>query len=217
MGQKVNPFSMRLGITNNWRSQWFAPKATFGAYLLLDQKLRDIIKKKVGREGAIGSVEIKRDADQVTVQIHTAKPGVIIGRAGAGVEELKRLMTKAVGPDMKVKIDIHEIKNGDMWAAVVAQNIAHQVERRISYRRASKQAIERTMGRGALGVRIRVAGRLNGAEIARSEKFSQGTVPLSTFRGDIDYAQADAHTTYGMIGIKVWIYKGEKNKPDEIQ
>lgn len=217
MGQKVNPYSMRLGITNNWRSQWFANKANFGAYLLLDQKLRDIIKRKAGREGAIGSVEIKRGNDEITVQIHTAKPGVIIGRAGVGVEELKRLMAKAVGPDIKVKIDIHEIKNGDLWAAVVAQNIAHQIERRISYRRASKQAVERTMGRGALGVRVRIAGRLNGAEIARSEKFSQGTVPLSTFRGDIDYAQADAQTTYGMIGVKVWIYKGEKNKPDEIQ
>lgn len=215
MGQKVNPFAIRIGVTNNWRSQWIAPKGQFGAYLLQDQKVRQIIKKKVGREGAIGSVEIKRDADQMTVSIHTAKPGVIIGRAGAGIEELKRQITKVLGSDIKLKIDVHEIKNGDLWAAVVAQNIAHQIERRINYRRAAKQAIERTMGRGALGIRIAVAGRLNGAEIARGEKFSQGTVPLSTFRADVDYAQVDAVTTYGVIGVKVWIYKGEKTKPDE--
>ncbi len=216
MGQKVNPFGMRLGITNNWRSQWIAPKGDFAKYLLIDQRIRQAIKKKVGREGAIGAVEIKRDANQITVAIHTAKPGVIIGRAGQGVEDLKRAIAKAVGADIKVKIDIHEIKNGELWASVVAQNIAHQLERRISYRRAIKQAIERTMGRGALGIRAAIAGRLGGAEIARSEKFSQGTVPLSTFRADIDYAQVDAMTTFGVIGIKVWIYKGEKNKPDEL-
>ncbi len=216
MGQKVNPFNIRIGVTNNWRSQWFPPKNAFARYLLDDQRLRDVLKKKVGRDGAIGMVEIKRDAEQVTVQIHTAKPGMIIGRAGVGVEELKRQMTKVLSPDMKLKIDIHEIKNGDMWAAVVAANIAHQIERRINYRRASKQALERTMGRGALGIRIAVAGRLNGAEIVRREKFSQGTVPLSTFRADIDYAQVDAHTTFGMVGVKVWIYKGEKALPDEV-
>lgn len=215
MGQKVNPFSMRIGITNNWRSQWFAPKGSYGRYLLQDQQLREAVKKKVGREGAIGSVIIKRDADHLTVQVHTAKPGVIIGRAGVNAEDLKKQLAKIVGPDMKVKLDIHEIKNGDMWASVVAQNVANQIERRINFRRACKQALERTMGRGALGVKIAVAGRLNGAEIARREKFSAGTVPLSTFRADIDYAQVDAHTTYGMIGIKVWIYKGEKNQPDE--
>jgi small subunit ribosomal protein S3 len=216
MGQKVNPFGMRIGITNNWRSQWIANKANFSKYLLTDQKIRQTIKKMVGRDGLIGSVEIKRDADQITVSIHTAKPGVIIGRAGQGVDALRTALAKIVGSEIKIKVDIHEIKNGDMWANVVAQNIANQIERRISYRRASKQAIERTLGRGALGIRIKVAGRLNGAEIARSEKFSQGTVPLSTFRADIDYAQVDSHTAYGVIGIKVWIYKGEKNRPDEI-
>lgn len=216
MGQKVNPFGVRIGITNNWRSQWIAGKKDFSRYLLEDQKLRNVIKKKIARDGAIGDVQIKRDADQVTVSIHTAKPGMVIGRAGQGVEELKKAMAKVVGTDTKLKIDIHEIKNGDLWAAVVAQNIAHQIERRISYRRAAKQAIERTMGRGALGVKIRVAGRLNGAEIARSEKFSAGTVPLSTFRADIDYAHADAVTTYGVIGVKVWVYKGQKNQPDEV-
>lgn len=216
MGQKVNPYGMRLGITNNWRSQWIAPKGQFGRFLLLDQKIRKLIKEKAGREGAIGMVEIKRGTDDITVVIHTAKPGVIIGRAGQGVEELKKQLARLVGSEARLKIDVHEIKNGDLWAAVVAANIAHQIERRISYRRASKQAIERTMGRGALGIRISVAGRLGGAEIARSEKFSQGTVPLSTLRADIDYAQVDAHTTYGVIGVKVWIYKGEKNEPDEV-
>lgn len=216
MGQKVNPISMRIGITNNWRSQWMAPKGQFARYLLDDQSLRQVITKKYGREGAIGLVEIKRGSDEMTVAIHTAKPGMIIGRAGQGIEALKRNLAKVAGPGLKVKVDIHEIKNGDLWAAVVAQNIAHQIERRISYRRAAKQAIERSMGRGALGIRIAIAGRLGGAEIARHEKFSQGTVPLSTFRADIDYAQVDAHTTYGMIGIKVWIYKGEKNQPEEL-
>lgn len=216
MGQKVNPFGMRIGITNNWRSQWIANKTNFASYLLVDQKIRQTIKKMVGRDGLIGMVEIKRDADQITINIHTAKPGVIIGRAGQGVEALRNALVKNIGTDQKLKVDIHEIKNGDMWASVVAQNIANQIERRISYRRAAKQAIERTMGRGAQGIRIKVGGRLNGAEIARSEKFSQGTVPLSTFRADIDYAQIDSHTAYGVIGVKVWIYKGEKNRPDEI-
>lgn len=216
MGQKVNPFSIRIGVTNNWRSQWFAKKTDFARFLLDDQKIRQTVKKYTAKDSAIGSVMIKRDVDQITVIIHTAKPGMIIGRAGAGVDALKAALAKVIKNQTKIKVDIHEIKNGDLWAAIVAQNIASQVERRISYRRASKQAIERSMGRGAKGIRIAVAGRLNGAEIARSEKFSQGTVPLSTFRADIDYAQVDAHTTFGVIGIKVWIYKGEKNQPDEI-
>lgn len=216
MGQKVNPYSMRLGINTNWKSQWFAPKANFARFLLDDQKIRQTVTKQFTRDAGIGRVEIKRDANQITLIIHTSKPGMIIGRAGAGVEGLKVALAKAVKTDLKIKIDIHEIKNGELWANIVASNIASQIERRISYRRASKQAIERTMGRGALGIRIGIAGRLGGAEIARSEKFSQGTVPLSTFRADIDYAQVDAHTTFGVIGVKVWIYKGEKNRPDEL-
>lgn len=216
MGQKVNPYAMRLGITNNWKSQWIASKGEFAKYLLEDQRLRTVIKKSYGKDAAINNVEIKRSNGEIVIGIHTAKPGIIIGRAGAGVEALKIALAKAVKTDGKMKIDIHEIKNGDLWAAIVAQNIAHQIERRISYRRAAKQAIERTMGRGALGIRIAVAGRLGGAEIARSEKFSQGSVPLSTFRADIDYAQVDAHTTFGVVGVKVWIYKGEKARPDEV-
>jgi small subunit ribosomal protein S3 len=216
MGQKVNPYSMRIGINNNWKSQWFAPKANFARFLLDDQKIRQTVAKQFTRDAGIGRVEIKRDANQITLIIHTSKPGMIIGRAGAGVEGLKVALAKAIKTDLKIKIDIHEIKNGELWANIVASNIASQIERRISYRRASKQAIERTMGRGALGIRIGIAGRLGGAEIARSEKFSQGTVPLSTFRADIDYAQVDAHTTFGVIGVKVWIYKGEKNRPDEL-
>ncbi len=216
MGQKVNPIGMRIGITTNWRSQWIASKAEYAHFLLEDQKIRRAIQKKVGKEGAVGLVEIKRGSDQLTVLIHTAKPGMIIGRAGQGVEELKRNLAAAVKHQIKIKIDIHEIKNGELWASIVAQNIAHQIERRISYRRAAKQSIEKTMARGAKGIKIAIAGRLGGAEIARSEKFAQGTVPLSTFRADIDYAQVDAQTTYGVIGVKVWIYKGEKNQPDEV-
>lgn len=215
MGQKVNPISIRIGINNNWRSQWIVSKGNFARYLLEDQKLRQVILKRFGHEGAIGRIQIKRDVDEITVLVYTAKPGIIIGRGGQGAEELKRLMAKAVGSAIKLKLDIHEIKNPELWASIVAQNIANQIERRISYRRASKQAIEKTLARGALGVRIRVAGRLGGAEIARSEKFSQGTVPLSTFRADIDYAQVHARTTFGVIGVKVWIYKGEKTEIEE--
>jgi small subunit ribosomal protein S3 len=215
MGQKVNPYGMRIGITHNWKSQWFANKGAFARFFLDDQTIRNTVLKQFNRDAGIGLVEVKRDANQITLIIHTSKPGMIIGRAGAGIEALKKALEKAVKIDTKIKIDIHEIKNGDMWAAIVAQNIASQIERRISYRRASKQAIERTMGRGAKGIRIGVAGRLGGAEIARSEKFSQGSVPLSTFRADIDYAAVDAHTTFGVIGVKVWIYKGEKTRPEE--
>lgn len=215
MGHKVNPFGMRLGITNNWKSQWITSKGNFARFLLDDQKIRQVIQKTAGKEAGIGIVELKRDADEITIAIHTAKPGIIIGRAGQGVETLKKAITKVSPVGAKIKIDIHEIKNPEMWAAIVAQNIAHQIERRISYRRAAKQAIEKTTARGALGIKVSINGRLGGAEIARSEKFSQGTVPLSTFRADIDYAQVDAHTTYGVIGIKVWIYKGEKHQIEE--
>ena len=214
MGQKVNPYSIRIGIVHNWRSQWITSKANFAHFLLEDQKIREIIKKTT-KEASVGMVEIKRDADQITVAIHTAKPGMIIGRAGQGVEALKTALEKVIKTETKLKIDIHEIKNGELWAAIVAQNIASQIERRISYRRAAKQAIERTMGRGAKGIRILIAGRLGGAEIARSEKFAQGTVPLSTFRADIDFAQVEARTTFGTIGVKVWIYKGQKATPNE--
>ena len=212
MGQKVNPQAIRIGINTNWHSLWIANKNNFASFLLTDQKIRQVIRKLYGKDAAIGLVEIKRDTDQITVIIHSSKPGIIIGRAGQGVEALKVALKKVISSDTKLKIDIHEVKNAELWASIVAQSIAHQIERRISYRRAVKQAIEKTMARGALGMRAKVAGRLGGAEIARSEKFSQGSIPLSTFRADIDYAQVDAHTTYGMIGVKVWIYKGEKNQ-----
>lgn len=215
MGQKVNPIGMRIGITHNWRSNWIASKANFADYLLEDQKIRQTILRMVGKEASVGLVELVRSNDQMRVAIHTARPGIIIGRAGAGVEALKLALAKAVKTDSKLKIDIHEIKNPELWAAIVAQSIAHQIERRISHRRAAKQAIEKTMAKGAKGIRIVISGRLGGAEIARSEKFSQGTVPLSTLRADIDYAQIHAKTTYGVVGVKVWIYKGEKMQPDE--
>lgn len=215
MGQKAHPFAVRLGINTTWRSQWIAPKGLYAKYLLQDEKIRTILKKKYGKEGAIAETIIRRGPDNLTVEVHTAKPGVIIGRAGAGVEELKRQILLLLDAAVKLKVDIHEVKIGELFASVVAQNIAHQLEKRINYRRAVKQAIERTMGRGAKGIRVSIAGRLNGAEIARSEKFSAGTVPLSTFRADIDYAQIDANTTFGQIGVKVWIYKGEKTKIEE--
>lgn len=217
MGHKVNPHGMRIGISSNWKSQWITSKANFARYLLEDQRIRQTIIKLFGKEVGIDLVEIKRSVQELSVAIHTAKPGMIIGRAGQGVENLKRKVQAIITPELKLKIDIHEVKSPDLSAAIVAANIAHQIERRISYRRASKQAIERTLGKGAKGIRIAISGRLGGAEIARREKFSAGSVPLSTFRADIDYAQVDAQTTYGVIGVKVWIFKGEKTTPLETQ
>ncbi|MFD1884063.1 30S ribosomal protein S3 [Paenibacillus wenxiniae] len=206
MGQKVNPIGLRVGIIRDWESKWYAGK-DFGDLLLEDVKIREYLKKKL-KESAVSRIEIERAANRVNVTIHTAKPGMVIGRGGSEVEVLRNEVTKIAG-GKKVHINISEIKNQDLDATLVAESIAQQLERRVSFRRALKQSIQRTMRSGAKGIKTAVSGRLGGAEIARSEGYSEGTVPLHTLRADIDYGTAEAHTTYGRIGVKVWIYRGE--------
>lgn len=207
MGQKVNPISMRLQVNKDWRSKWFAGKQDYAAYLKADLQVRSLISKKLGSRAAINKVDITRTPNLVTVTIATAKAGVVIGRGGAGATELKAAIEKIYATP--VRVNIEEVKKPDMYAKLVAENIAHQLERRMSFRRAIKSASAATMRGGAKGIRIQVAGRLNGAEMSRTEKEVQGSVPLHTLRADIDYAQVNAQTVAGIIGVKVWIYKGE--------
>ncbi|MGD0284102.1 MAG: 30S ribosomal protein S3 [Candidatus Saccharimonadales bacterium] len=207
MGQKVNPTSMRLQVNKDWRSKWFANKRDYAKFLGNDLRVRQIIQDKVGSRGAINKVDIERSPNLVSITISTAKAGVVIGRGGQGAQELKDLVEKIYG--IPTRVNIEEVKKPDLFAKLVAENIAHQLERRMSFRRAIKSAAESTMRAGAKGVRIQVAGRLNGAEMSRREKEVQGSVPLHTLRADIDYAQVDAKTNAGIIGVKVWIYKGE--------
>ena len=207
MGQKVNPISMRLQVNKDWRSKWFANKKDYAIYLAQDLEVRRMIKNDLGSRAAINKVDIERSPNIVTVTISTAKAGVVIGRGGAGAQELKSRIEKIYG--VQARINIEEVKKSELYAKLVAENIAHQLERRISFRRAIKQSAAATMRAGALGVRIQVAGRLNGAEMSRTEKEVQGSVPLHTIRADIDYAHAGAKTPAGVIGVKVWIYKGE--------
>ncbi|WP_334075701.1 MULTISPECIES: 30S ribosomal protein S3 [Paenibacillus] len=206
MGQKVNPVGLRVGIIRDWESKWYAGK-DFGDLLLEDVKIREYLKNKL-KDSAVSRIEIERAANRVNVTIHTAKPGMVIGKGGSEVENLRGEITKIAG-GKKVHINISEIKHPDLDAILVAESIAQQLERRVSFRRALKQAIQRTMRSGAKGIKTAVSGRLGGAEIARSEGYSEGTVPLHTLRADIDYGTAEAHTTYGRIGVKVWIYRGE--------
>lgn len=205
MGQKVNPVGMRIGIIRDWESKWYADKE-YGTLLMEDVRIRDYVKEKL-KDAAVSHIDIERAANRVNVTIHTAKPGMVIGKGGSEVENLRAQLAKMT--DKKVHINISEIKKPDMNATLVAESIAQQLERRISFRRAMKQAMQRTMRAGALGVKTLVSGRLGGAEIARSEGYSEGTVPLHTLRADIDYGTAEAHTTYGRLGVKVWIYRGE--------
>ncbi|MFT4532018.1 MAG: small subunit ribosomal protein S3 [Candidatus Saccharimonadales bacterium] len=207
MGQKVNPISMRLQVNKNWRSKWFASKRDFASKLTDDLKVRKLIDKKTGTRAAINKVEIERSPNQVTITIQTGKAGVVIGRGGSGVNEIKAEAEKIY--DTPVRINIEEIKKAELFAKLVAENIANSIERRIAFRRAIKQASAATMRSGAKGIRIEVAGRLNGAEMSRKEKEVQGSVPLHTIRADVDYAHAGAQTPAGVIGVKVWIYKGE--------
>jgi small subunit ribosomal protein S3 len=207
MGQKVNPISYRLQLNKDWRSKWFVGKREYAAYLKDDLEVRRLISTKLGSRAAINRVELSRTPNLVTVTIHTAKAGVVIGRGGAGVTELKAQIEKIY--KQSVRVNIEEVKKTDLHAKLVAENIAHQLERRMSFRRAIKSSAAATMRAGAKGVRIEVAGRLNGAEMSRREKEVQGSVPLHTLRADIDYAQVPAKTTAGIIGVKVWIYKGE--------
>jgi small subunit ribosomal protein S3 len=207
MGQKVNPISMRLQVNKDWRSKWFAGKREYATYLEQDLKVRRMIVNKLGSRAAINKVDIERSPNLVTVTITTAKAGVVIGRGGSGATELKTAIEKIYG--VPVRVNIEEIKKPELYAKLVAENIAHQLERRMSFRRAIKSSSAATMRAGALGIRIQVAGRLNGAEMSRREKEVAGSVPLHTLRADIDFAQINARTPAGIIGVKVWIYKGE--------
>lgn len=207
MGQKVNPVSFRLQVNKQWRSKWFAGKKDYANYLTQDLEVRRMISKELGSRAAINKVDIERSPNLATVTITTAKAGVVIGRGGVGATQLKERVEKIYG--VPVRINIEEIKKAELYAKLVAENIAHQLERRISFRRAIKQSAAATMRAGAKGVRIEVSGRLNAAEMSRREKEVQGSVPLHTLRADIDYASARAHTTAGIVGVKVWIYKGE--------
>ena len=206
MGQKVNPHGLRVGVIKDWDSRWFAGKATFGDTLVEDYKIRELLKKKLYKAG-VPSIQIERSGDKVTVAIECAKPGMVIGAKGAEVDKLKAELEKFTGK--KVDVKIIEVRNPDMNAQLVAENIAQQLEGRVSFRRAMKSVIGRTMKSGAKGIKTMVSGRLGGAEIARSESYHEGTIPLQTLRADIDYGVARANTTYGVIGVKVWIYKGE--------
>ena len=207
MGQKVNPISMRLQLNKDWRSKWFATKRDYAAYLKDDLTVRRLIATKLGSRAAINKVDIERSPNLVTVSIATAKAGVVIGRGGQGAQELKAEIERIY--KVPVRINIDEVKKSELYAKLVAENIAHQLERRMSFRRAIKSSAAATMRAGALGIRIQVAGRLNGAEMSRTEKEVQGSVPLHTIRADIDYAGVPAKTPAGIIGVKVWIYKGE--------
>jgi small subunit ribosomal protein S3 len=207
MGQKVNPISMRLQVNKDWRSKWFVDKRDYAKYLKDDLTVRKLIQQKVGQRGAVNKVDIERSPNLVTVTITTARAGVIIGRGGSGAQELKAAIEKVYG--VPVRVNIEEIKKPELYAKLVAENIANQLERRISFRRAIKSSSAATMRAGAQGIRIEVAGRLNGAEMSRREKEVAGSVPLHTLRADIDYANVAARTPAGIIGVKVWIYKGE--------
>lgn len=207
MGQKVNPISFRLQVNKQWRSKWFANKKDYANFLTKDLEVRRLIHTELGSRAAINKVDIERSQNQVTITITTAKAGVVIGRGGTGAQMLKEKIEKIY--KVPARINIEEIKKSELYAKLVAENIAHQLERRISFRRAVKQSAAATMRAGALGIRIQVAGRLNGAEMSRTEKEVQGSVPLHTIRADIDYAHVPAQTTAGVIGVKVWIYKGE--------
>lgn len=208
MGQKINPTGLRIGVIKDWESRWYADKKDFGSNLVDDYKLREYLLKTLAPAG-VPKVEIERDPKRVRINIHCAKPGMVIGRGGAEIEKLKAKCKEMLGGDKDVFINIVEIKQPDLNAQLVAENIAGQLERRVSFRRALKQAIGRTMKLGAKGIKTQVSGRLGGAEIARSETYHEGTIPLQTIRADIDYGFAEAKTTYGRIGVKVWIYRGE--------
>ncbi|WP_062107655.1 30S ribosomal protein S3 [Bacillus niameyensis] len=205
MGQKVNPIGMRIGVIRDWESKWYAEK-DYATLLHEDIKVREYITKHLS-DASVSRVEIERAANRVNITIHTAKPGMVIGKGGSEVEALRKALNELT--NKRVHINIIEIKKADMDAKLVAENIARQLENRVSFRRAQKQAIQRTMRAGAQGIRTMVSGRLGGADIARSEHYSEGTVPLHTLRADIDYAHAEADTTYGKLGVKVWIYRGE--------
>ena len=206
MGQKIDPRGFRVGVINDWTSKWYADKKDFANYVIEDHKIREYIKKKLYASG-ISKIEIERTSKFVRVNVYTAKPGLVIGKGGNLAESLKQELEKMIGK--QVNLNIEEVKDVDTNAQLVAENIAGQLERRISFRRAMKQCMQRAMKNGALGIKASCSGRLGGADMARTEFYKEGTVPLQTLRADIDYGFAEANTTYGKVGVKVWIYKGE--------
>ena len=206
MGQKVNPNGLRIGINKDWQAKWYANNTDFSKTLERDVKIRNYIDEKL-KNASIAKVEIERNAKRCEVVIHSAKPGVIIGHGGEGIEELKKEISKIAGEE--IQITISDIKKADMDAQLVAESIANQITNRASFRMAQKRAIRNAMKSGAKGIKTSVSGRLGGAEMARSEGYTEGTIPLHTLRADVDYATAEADTTFGKIGVKVWIYKGE--------
>ena len=206
MGQKMHPHGLRVGVISDWNSKWYADSKNFSDYLIEDHKIREYVKKKLYVSG-ISKIEIERTAKFVKVNVYTAKPGVVIGKGGNLAESLKQELSKMIGKE--VNLNIVEVKDVDTNAQLVAENIAGQLERRISFRRAMKQCMQKSMKAGALGIKTAVSGRLGGADMARTEFYKEGTIPLQTLRADIDYGFAEADTTYGKIGVKVWIYKGE--------
>lgn len=207
MGQKVHPHGLRVGVIKGWDAKWYADKKNFADYLVEDNKIREFVKSKLYSAG-ISKIEIERAAKKVKLNIYTAKPGVVIGKGGSGIEALKKSLETFI-TDKHILINIVEVKTVDTDAQLMSENIAAQLEKRISFRRAMKQTIQRAMKNGAKGVKTTCGGRLGGAEIARSESYHEGTIPLQTLRADIDYGFAEANTTYGKIGVKVWVYKGE--------
>lgn len=206
MGQKVNPHGFRVGVIKDWDSRWIAKNGQFADFIEEDNKIRKFLKKKLYDAG-VSKIEIERAANKVSVSIHTAKPGIVIGKGGAGIEVLKAELLKLTGKN--VAVNIMEVRRPDLDAQLIAENVAAQLERRVAFRRAMKQAIGRSMKAGLKGIKIMTSGRLGGAEIARTEQYHEGSIPLQTIRADIDYGFAEAHTTYGRIGVKVWAYKGE--------
>lgn len=219
MGQKVHPIGIRLGIVKDWTSTWYADSKDFAKTLNMDLKVRDYIKNRL-KSASVSRVQIERPANNARITIHTARPGIVIGKKGEDVEKLRNAVGKMMG--VPVSINIEEIRKPELDATLVAENVAQQLERRIMFRRAMKRAVQNAMRLGALGIKIRVSGRLNGAEIARTEWYHEGRVPLHTLRADIDYGVIEANTTYGVIGVKVWLFKGEvfeKNeaKPEAVE
>jgi small subunit ribosomal protein S3 len=206
VGQKVSPIGLRIGVNKGWESTWYADKKNFAKYLNNDAKIRKFLSKKLN-DASVASILIERTANKTDVIINTAKPGVVIGHGGEEIEKIRKELSKLVGEE--IQISIMEIKNPDMVAALVAENIAHQIENRVSFRIAQKRAIRNTMKAGAKGIKTAVSGRLGGADMARTEGYTEGMIPLHTLRADVDYAHKEANTTYGKIGVKVWIYKGE--------
>ncbi len=215
MGQKVHPYSFRVGVIKDWNSRWFATKADYAKKLLQDLKIRELIKKELSM-AHVSNIEIERASSKIRIIIHSGRPGMVIGRKGAQIEKIKEGIHNIVGDQSKLHIDIKEVSNPVLNAQIVADNIAFQLEKRIAFRRAMKKTIQAHKDAGGEGIKIRCAGRLGGAEIARAEGYKWGKIPLQTLRADIDYGFSEARTTYGVIGIKVWIYRGEKFTRDSI-